>query len=137
MSNHRHGVTLIETLVSLMLLATIFSAVAPLIARQARLQADARAYRLAVDELTNHLDRLTRLSPEEIEQQLNRLKPSEVASAALEGATFRGESSPCEIGTRITLTLLWPENDRGKPPVSLTGWIPAATKESEQEVRDE
>ncbi|MEO0529610.1 MAG: type II secretion system protein, partial [Planctomycetota bacterium] len=106
----RRGVTLIETIVSFSLLITVLSVTAPLMVRNTRLLADARAYRCATDELSDQLDALIAVPPEEQPAALEAIA-SETLRAPLSDARISGSIDEIDTGRRITLTLAWPMAD--------------------------
>ena len=112
-----------ETLVAFTLLTTILSVFVPLVARNGRLLVAQREYRLALDELSNQLERLSALPRQELPQALEGLRPSEYTAARLRGAELRGELVPAEPGERLTLRISWDEPQRATAPVTLTTWI--------------
>jgi hypothetical protein len=118
------GTSSLETLVALTLLTTALAFATPLAVRHGRLLTAQRDYRLALDELTNQLERLTALSAEERAAALERLTPSEFAAAHLRGAAFQADLHPADSGQFLTLKLSWDEPQRSAAPVQLTGWCP-------------
>jgi hypothetical protein len=117
------GATMVETLVALTLLTTILSVFVPLIARHGRLLVAQREYRLALDELSNQLERLSALPRQELPGALEKLQPSAYAVARLPGAELRGELTPADLGQRLTLRLAWGENKTAAAPATLAAWI--------------
>ena len=63
-------------IVAFVLLSTVMSVATPLLVRHGRLLIDQRRYRLALDEVSNQLDRLTALSEEEARAALGQLELS-------------------------------------------------------------
>jgi hypothetical protein len=119
----RAGTTTIEVLVSCTLLTTVLAVAAPLVVRHSRLLTAQRNYRLALDELSNQLERLTALSQQELAAQLGNLKPSAHTASRLGGAEVRGELQPAEFGQRLTLRLVWDEPQRNQAPLVMAAWI--------------
>lgn len=114
---YRRGVTAVETLVSFTLLVTVISVTAPLMLRHNRLLADERAYRQAVDTLSNELDRLTILTGEELRDALDSL-----AADGPAGSRLKGSVESVDFGDRITLTIDWLDRSPRRPPLTLVGW---------------
>jgi hypothetical protein len=114
-------VTLVETTVALGLLITVTSVTASLAVRNQRLLAESRAYRLAVDELSNRLEVLVALPVEEAETAIHDIEndglPAQLVGAKIEGA-IRHE----DYGRRVSLTLTWPAEVKLRPEVSLSAW---------------
>ena len=72
----RRGYTMTDLVVAATLLVGIMSFVAPLAVRSGRLWQDSRHYRLALDELSNQLERLTSLDEGERDAALAELSVS-------------------------------------------------------------
>ena len=115
------GVTLVETTVALGLLITAMSVTASLAVKNQRLLADNRAYRLAVDELSNRLEMLVALPVEEAETAIRDID-SEGLPAQLAGAKIEGAVQQEDYGRRVSLTLTWPAQWKRRPDVSLSAW---------------
>ncbi len=118
----RHGFTVTEMLVSALLLTTVMSVVGPLVVRGDRLWQDARYGRLALEELSSQLDRLTCLTEDQRMVALAELAPSEYARAALPNPQLTAETVLDQDGQRLVLQLSW---DRPAAPgrMKLVGWI--------------
>lgn len=117
----RRGITTIEVIVAFTLLSTVLSAAIPLVVRHRQILADHRSYRLAMDELSNQLDRLTMLPEDELQAALEELNPSELAARRLPGATLSAEVEAEDIGQRIVLHISWDGAHR-QAPLTLVGW---------------
>jgi hypothetical protein len=125
--NMRCATSSIEVFVGLTLLTTVLSLSAPLIVRHGRMLIAHRHYRIALDELTNQLDRLTALPADEVAAAVGKLSPSEFASTRLPGVKLQSRLKSADIGQRVILTITWDEPERHKAPVSLAAWIVAAS----------
>jgi hypothetical protein len=99
---------------------------APLIVKHGRLMAAERSYRLALDELSNQLERLTTLSDEELDAAVEKVSPSKFAESHLPQPEIRAEVARVDFGRKITLRLAWDEPQRREAPVTLTAWRVAA-----------
>jgi len=120
---------MLEILVALTLLGGVLTAATPLVVRHGRLLASYREYQLALEELSNQLDRLTALPAAELPQAVEHLTPSTFAAERLPGVELKAELEPAEFGQRLTLRLTWDEPQRRAAPVCLTTWIvPASTQ---------
>ena len=119
----RRGTSSIEILMAFTLLSTVLAVATPLIVKQGRLLKEQRDYRLAIDELSNQLERLTGLSSQELSAAVEELRPSEFAAARLPGAELRGEVDPIDVGSRVTLQLWWDQPQRREAPVTLAAWV--------------
>lgn len=119
---NRRAFTVTELVVAATLLVTAMSVVAPLAVRSGRLWQDSRHYRLAMEELSNQLERLTALEAVERAAAIVEVAPSPQVSTALPNPVLSVETLTDENGTRLVLRLAW---DRLGPsaPVTLVGWI--------------
>jgi hypothetical protein len=123
MLSTRRGASVLEVLVSCTLLGTVFSVATPLVIQHNRLLITHRDYQLALDELSNQLERLTALPAAELPAALGKLSPSDRATAHLHDAKLTGELAAADQGQRLTLHLVWGDPQRRAPPVSLAAWI--------------
>ena len=117
------GATSLEVLVAFTLLTSIMSFTVPLIVRHGRLLTSHNHYRLALDELSNQLDRLTALPNADRMEALEDLAPSPFAAARLPGVELRYEIEPLDIGQRLTLFVTWDEPQRRQAPVTMAAWV--------------
>jgi hypothetical protein len=113
------------------LLGSLMLFVVPSAIRIGRLQRAVRQDRIAMDEITNHLDHLAQLPPTQIKAELDRLAPSEFAKAGLPNPTLRGTLSDSEDGYRLALEILWDSPGRNTAPLTMATWVyPTSTAES-------
>ena len=121
-SADRRGYMMTDLVVAATLLVAVLSVVTPLAVRSGRLWQDSRHYRLAVDELSNQLERLTSLNQAQRETALAELSPSPQVRDRLQNAVLKAETIDDVDGRRLVLQLQW---DRVGPakPVSLVAWI--------------
>ena len=132
LSGHRRGYAMTELVVAATLLIGILSFVAPLAVRSGRLWQDSRHHRLALDELSNQLERLTSLDEKERDAALAELSVSPQVSTRLPNPVIEAHTIDDSDGARLVLQLQW---DRVGPakPVTLVAWIdplPKAEKET-------
>ena len=118
------GATTVELLVAFSLLTTVLGASLPLVVRHGRILVSARHYRLALDELSNQVERLTALAPTELPAAIERLEPSPFTARRLPGAKLKGRLDAAEVGKRLTLEIVWDEPQRRDAPVVIAAWIP-------------
>lgn len=119
---HRSGSTALEALVAFTLLSAALTFATPLVVQHSRLLKAQRDYRLALDEVSNQIERLSLLPTDELSGALSQLKPSELTVAKLPGAELGGKLDDSDIGRRLTLRLSW--QSQGSPTtVSLTTWL--------------
>lgn len=128
----RRGITTIEVIVAFTLLSTVLSAAVPLVVRHRQLLADHRSYRLALDELSNQLDRLTMLPEDELQAALEELNPSELTARRLPGAKLSADLEAEDLGQRIAIHISW-DGTHQKAPLTLVGWVfPRPQRNSDQ-----
>src|ERR1041385_154336 len=108
----RRGTGSLDLLVSFTLLMTAMSVATPLIVRHERMVKSHRNYRLALDELSNQMDRLTALQSDKLSQAVKQISPSSFISERLPGARLSGELQHADFGTRVKLTIFWSETER-------------------------
>jgi len=129
-SKRRSGLMVTELIVAATLLVVLVSVVGSLTVQTGRLWRDARHYRLAIDELSNQLERLTALDAVELKAAIAQLSPSPQIRSALPNPVLSVESLADQHGSRLVLHLSW---DRlGKQvPLTLVGWVdaPQSTEE--------
>ncbi len=88
-----------------------------------------RYHQLALDDLTNQIERLALLPADERRQALEILQPSERVRQVLANATLSSEVVSDALGQRLVLTFTCDESDK-IPPLQLVGWL--TTKESDR-----
>jgi hypothetical protein len=137
-SCRRRGIGTMDLLVSFTLLVTAMSVATPLVVRHGRLLKSQRNYRVALDELSNQMDRLTALPLSELPQAVRQLAPSTFIAERLPSPKLSGELQPTEFGMRVTLKLSWNETERLRAPVSLAGWVfPSRARNDQSSARPE
>jgi hypothetical protein len=123
----RPAISSIEVLVGFIILSTALTLSLPLLVQHQRLLESARHYRLALDELSNQLDRLSLLPPSDVALEVARLTPSPFFAKQLPDAKLAGDLKAADIGQRITLRLTWTDIPRRPTTLALATWIlPAA-----------
>jgi hypothetical protein len=120
--HNRSGLTVLELLVSAVLLMTVMTFVTTLCLQVRLVCRDIDHHRLALNELSNHLETLTQLTPAEAKQFVKSLTPSPECASTLAGSTLSGIVTEDSIGTRVQLELDWKRRNPGQPVV-LSGWI--------------
>jgi hypothetical protein len=119
----RTGASMIELLVACTLVMAALSVWAPLVVRHDRMATGARHYRIAVDELSNQLERLAALPGDELAAAVEDIAVSEFAAARLPGAELTAHLEPADVGQRLTLALTWDEPQRREAPLTMTAWV--------------
>jgi hypothetical protein len=119
----RRGFSMLDLLVAFTLLVAAMSISTQLVVRHAQLVKSQRNYRLALDELTNQLDRLTALTPSEIPKAMESVVPSEFIAERLPNARLSGELAEIAGGSRVSLDITWDEMGHRKKPVTMAAWV--------------
>ncbi len=128
----RSGASSLEAIVGFTLLSAALSFATPLVIQHSRLLKGQRDYRLALDEVSNQLERLSLLSADEISAALSQLKPAELIATKLPAAELRGELHAADVGQSLTLRLSW-AGPQGRPmTVSLATWVPPVSPHRSQ-----
>jgi hypothetical protein len=120
---NRRGTGTLDLLVAFTLLVAAISVATPLVVRHGRLLKSHRNYRLALDELSNHLDRLQTLPIGELPQAVKQISLSSFVAERLPEAQLSGDVQRLNDAARITLKLSWSEVDRDRAPVTLVAWV--------------
>lgn len=132
----RRGATATELVVAATLLVSAIGTVAPLAVGASRIRHDARHHQLALEELSNQLDRLSSLDADRRDSALAELAPSAETSEVLPGATLQGEIVRDEDGARLILTLDWKRAVKAVP-LQLVGWLDALPVEQADRSSDQ
>jgi hypothetical protein len=119
----RVGTSSLELLIAFTLLASVIAFATPLAVKHSRLLAGQRNYRVALDELSNQVDRAALLSGAELREAVASIEPSDFAAARLPGVKIYGQLESIDAGQRLTLSLSWEDQPPGVPPLSLATWI--------------
>jgi hypothetical protein len=134
----RAGATMVELLVASTLVMAALSVWAPLVVRHGRMATGARHYRIAVDELSNQLERLAALEGDELTPAVEEIAVSEFAAARLPGAKLTADLEPADFGQRLTLSMTWDEPQRSAAPVTMTAWVfPAESSDAAPDEENE
>jgi hypothetical protein len=119
----RTGASSLELLIAFTLLASVIAFATPLAVKHNRLLTAQRNYRVALDELSNQVDRLMLLSDAELREAVTMIRPSEFASQRMPGVKIQGQLEPIDVGQRLTLSLSWDDQPSSVPPISLSAWV--------------
>lgn len=123
-SHHRRGSMLTELIVAAGLLATTMGLVATCAMAGQRLQRMQREHSLAVDELSNQLERFIALPIHEVDSSLQQLEPSDWITARLPETELTAQRHSDELGDRIELQLQW-KRVGNPPPLVAVAWLNA------------
>ena len=127
----RSGITVTEVIISAVLLATVMSLVGTVCFRVNRVWSDVNHQRIAINELSNHLEVLTLLKPEQAADAIKSLEPSQNCSRALKSPALTGEIVEDELGSRVVLRLDWNRPTKSIP-TELSGWIVSASESTNE-----
>ena len=122
----RRGALAIEVLVACSLLLAMIGLMATLTSRIGGIVKETRYYRLAINELSNQMERLSSMERTECESALEHLSVSPEIRESLDEAQFQGRLLDDSDGVRIVLELNWNRNGPAVP-VSLVGWLKPTT----------
>jgi hypothetical protein len=127
-SRLRRGTTIAEFVVACTLLVSLMLIVVPSAFRIGRLQQAIRQDRIAMDEVTNQLERLTQLPLDQLKQELDTLTPSEFAASRLPGPELSGTLQDSDAGYRLAVELSWNRLEEREASLTMATWIyPAST----------
>lgn len=118
----RAGASLAELVVAGSLLIAATGLVATSAVGDQRLARLERQNRMAVDELSNQIERLSILPAAQVASALGELSISSWAEPSLVEATMTGQLIDDEYGQRIELTIQWKRPGESKP-VSAVAWL--------------
>jgi hypothetical protein len=119
----RAGTSTLDALVAFTLLVTTLSVATPLVVRHGRLLKSQRDYRLALDELSNQMERVIATSASDVPAAIQQIAPSEFLIERIPSAQISGELQAVDGGMRVVLQLTWNELAGRRTPVSLAAWI--------------
>ena len=104
------------------LLGTLLGVATPLVVRHSRLQQSQCDYRLALEELSNQLARISIMSADERSAGLDQLTPSDFVGKHLTNVKLQNQREQIELGERITLKITWNDGPRSTATQSLAAW---------------
>lgn len=113
---------MIEAVVSAGLLLVVMSFSLQMTYRVDTVWRDTGHHRVAIHELSNQLERLSKLGSSERMTELESLKVSEHLSATLQDAELTGEVVDDDWGQRLVLRLNWLRRHPGQP-LQMSAWL--------------
>jgi hypothetical protein len=135
-SPNRHAFSYAEVLVCATMLTTIISLVTVSSFRISRVWKDVYQRKVAINELSNQLDRLTALPVEQVQDLIDDLQPSDECIESLIRPKLSGTvHKQTDFGHRLTIAMTW-QNQSGQigRPVQLSAWWPdSADREGRNE----
>lgn len=114
-----------EVVVAAIVLVVVISVLTQLVVRGGRLQIENRLHQVALEELSNQLDRLINLDEGARTDAFERLTPSPEAQTMLPSAELQAEVFDDANGRRLVLSLAWDRYGQRRP-ITLVGWLPPA-----------
>jgi hypothetical protein len=118
----RRGTTLIECIVAASILSVAIGTVTMAVFRIGRIWTDTGHYRIALQEVSNHLESLTQLPPDQVQTAIDSLVVSSEVAQSLVDAKFSGELIQDDLGDRVKLSLTWGDG-RMTRPIHMTAWL--------------
>ena len=129
-----------EILVTCVLMITVMGFITTNCVSANRVWKDIGQRRIAVCELSNHLDSITQLNVGQATEAIAALEPSSQCATVLRSPVLAGKLVTDNLGTRIELQLDWKRRFPGKP-VILSGWLintsPSSPEETGKEANEE
>ncbi len=113
---------MLELIISAMVLIAVMTFITSICVQINFVWKDIGHHRAAVDELSNQLENLTRLTPDQAKQALEKLQPSTVCVGTLDGPELSGQLIKDNLGTRVLMQIDWKRRTPGQP-VQLAGWL--------------
>ncbi len=127
----RRGTTLVECIVAASILSVAIGTVTTAVFRIGRIWTDTGHYRIALQEVSNHLEALTQLSPAQVQPVIETLTVSSAVAQSLFDAKLSGELVQDEFGDRVNLELIW-RDGRAIRPIRMTAWLTGSMTEDDQ-----
>jgi Tfp pilus assembly protein PilV len=118
----RSGLSQVEILVAASLLMAGMGVLPTLGFHINRIAKESRNYQLAVHELANQLERISKLPREPMRNALRDMQLAPHVSEVLPGGTLAGILQQDSTGTRLILSLQW-ERTGSPPPLQLVAWV--------------
>ena len=102
---------------------TVAIAGSPLLFRKIQnLRDTSRIYQLAIQELSNHMESLTRMTPSECEEALDSIVVSSELKQQIPESSIHGQITQDGDAWRILLSFQLPVQHR-REPIELYGWL--------------
>ncbi len=118
------GFTVVELVVSATLMVAVMTFVTTMLVRVDQTWKEIGYQRVAIHELSNHLDHLTTLNPQQVDAVIDAIEPSEQVKRTLASPKLSAQRIDDDLGSRVVLTLNWNRRHPGSP-VQLVGWLSA------------
>lgn len=125
----RRGFTTTEVVVAAGILVSAMAAAVPLTVESGQMMKQARDHDLALDELSNQLDRLLSLEPSELAKSIVDVEASPQLLRLMPSARVTAEKVDDSQGKRLIVSVDW-QRPGNPQPLTLTGWIDTHPKVS-------
>ena len=129
----RRGFTTLEVIAAASVITVALASITPLFVRHARLVAESRRERIALEELANQAEQLAVVAGGDLAHHLATLAVSPEVADHLPGARLqasRGVASP--LGEPVVLSLTWNSPGRDDHPLALITWLPISPPQTEK-----
>lgn len=121
----RRGFSMLEVVAASSLTVVALASITPVFVRQARLLAESRRERIALEELANQAERIAAVPASDLDRHLAALSLTPLASRHLPDARLTATRGESPLGPTVTLRLGWSAPGRVEHPLTLVTW-PAA-----------
>jgi prepilin-type N-terminal cleavage/methylation domain-containing protein len=121
----RRGFTIVEVIVSASLLVVVMTFITTLAFRVDQTWKQIAHQRVAMNELSNQLDRLLHLNSDKLDTAIDAIEASSELRQTLPNPRLTAERIDDELGKRVVLRLNWQRRFPGRP-LELIGWLPAS-----------
>lgn len=118
----RKALLKMELLAATFLLTVAIAGSPPLFRKIQSLRDTSRIYELAIQELSNHMESLTRMSPSECKVALDALAVSAELKQQIPESSIRGQITQDGDAWKILLSFQLPVQHR-REPIELFGWL--------------
>jgi len=118
----RKALLKMELLAATLLLTVAIAGTPSLFRKIHSLQDASRIYHLAIQELSNHMESLTRMSPSNCEEALDSIAVSAELKQQIPESSIRGQITQDGDAWKIVLSIQLPVQHRSEP-IQLIGWL--------------
>lgn len=120
---HCHGTSSLEAIMAFTLLGSVLAASTPLIVRHKQLIASQREYRLALDEVSNQMERLSVQPHEGLATAVQRIRPSDFVVARLPHVKLSAKVGRADNAQHVQLTITWGDEQQPARAITLASWF--------------
>lgn len=130
--SRRVGVSTIELVVASSMLIVVMTFATTMIYKIQSVVKETRFERIAVNELSNQLERLTVMELDQAVSAIESLAASDDCKSVLTNPELSGAVVEDSLGHRIDLEIGW-QTVNVRKPIRLSGWLVDATQETKDE----